>query len=102
LSLADLAERTKLDRSTLANQEAGRIPNHTPRALRDYAHALGKLSNVSLIPRRSAIHSQRQVRHAIQQLFRVGASGDEFDVLRKLPEARSLLVGVEDPNEVVA
>jgi len=42
LSLADLAERTKLDPATLANREAGRIPNPTLRALRAYAHALGK------------------------------------------------------------
>ncbi|MFI5461264.1 MAG: multiprotein-bridging factor 1 family protein [Isosphaerales bacterium] len=42
LSLADLAERTKLDSSILANWEAGRMPNPTLQALRADAHALGK------------------------------------------------------------
>jgi ribosome-binding protein aMBF1 (putative translation factor) len=42
LSLADLAERTQMDASTLANLEAGRIPNPSVRTLRAYAQALGK------------------------------------------------------------
>jgi ribosome-binding protein aMBF1 (putative translation factor) len=42
LSLADLAERTQMDASTLANLEAGTMPNPTVQTLRAYAHALGK------------------------------------------------------------
>jgi ribosome-binding protein aMBF1 (putative translation factor) len=42
LSLADLAERTQMDASILANLEAGTMPNPTVQTLRAYAHALGK------------------------------------------------------------
>jgi len=42
LSLADLAERTQMETSTLASLEAGTMPNPTVQTLRAYAHALGK------------------------------------------------------------
>ena len=42
LSLTDIAERTRIDASTLADLEAGTLPNPTVQTLRAYAHALGK------------------------------------------------------------
>jgi ribosome-binding protein aMBF1 (putative translation factor) len=42
LSLADIAERTKMDTSVIESLEAGGIPNPTVQSLRAYAHALGK------------------------------------------------------------
>lgn len=42
LSLADIQERTKLDRATISRLERGEIPNPTVGTLRTYATALGK------------------------------------------------------------
>jgi ribosome-binding protein aMBF1 (putative translation factor) len=42
LSVADIAERTKLETSVIESLEAGGIPNPTVQSLRAYAHSLGK------------------------------------------------------------
>ena len=42
LSLADLAERTGIDKAMLSRLETGKIPNPTLSTLRAYAKALGK------------------------------------------------------------
>ena len=42
LSLADMAERTGLDRATLSKLETGKLANPTLATLRRYAQALGK------------------------------------------------------------
>jgi ribosome-binding protein aMBF1 (putative translation factor) len=42
LSLADLAERTGIDKAMLSRLETGKIPNPTLSTLRAYARALGK------------------------------------------------------------
>jgi ribosome-binding protein aMBF1 (putative translation factor) len=42
LSLADLAERTGMDKAMLSHLETGKIPNPTLSTLRAYAKALGK------------------------------------------------------------
>jgi ribosome-binding protein aMBF1 (putative translation factor) len=48
LSLADLSERTGLDRATLSKLETGKMANPTLATLRRYAQALGKRLNWSL------------------------------------------------------
>ena len=42
LSLADMAERTGIDRATISKLETGKIPNPTIGTLRTYAKALGR------------------------------------------------------------
>ena len=41
LSLADVAERTGMDRAQISKLETGKVPNPTLGTLRTYAHALG-------------------------------------------------------------
>jgi DNA-binding XRE family transcriptional regulator len=48
LSLADLSERTGMDRSALSKLETGQRPNPTVETLVRYAHAVGKRLVVSL------------------------------------------------------
>jgi ribosome-binding protein aMBF1 (putative translation factor) len=42
LSLTDMMEKTKIDRSTISKLENGKIPNPTYQTMRIYAAALGK------------------------------------------------------------
>ena len=42
LSLADLAERTQMDKATLSKLETGKVANPTYFTIRTYARALGK------------------------------------------------------------
>lgn len=42
LSLADLAQRTGMDKATLFKLETGKVPNPTYLTIRTYARALGK------------------------------------------------------------
>lgn len=48
LSLADMADRTGIDRATISKRETGRLPNPTVGTLRTYALALGRRLKWSL------------------------------------------------------
>jgi ribosome-binding protein aMBF1 (putative translation factor) len=50
LSLADVAERTRLGRSVLCRLEGGKVPNPTLSTLRAYARALGMRVALELRP----------------------------------------------------
>jgi ribosome-binding protein aMBF1 (putative translation factor) len=50
LSLADVAERTGMDRGQIGKLETGKTANPTVKTLREYAHALGFELDLALRP----------------------------------------------------